>query len=85
MLERYAGRGALETIGNVMIGITFLLAIVATLLVYYFISTITDSIRRVTRGAKAIASGKLDYQIKVKSSDETGVLADAFNRMAARL
>lgn len=85
VLEKYTGRGSLETIGNVMIGITFLLAIVATLLVYYFISGITDSIRRVTRGSKAIASGKLDYQIKVKSNDETGVLADAFNRMAARL
>jgi signal transduction histidine kinase len=85
VLEKYAGRDSLETVGYVMIGITFLLAIVATLLVYYFISGITDSIRRVTRGAKAIASGKLDYQITVKSSDETGVLADAFNRMAARL
>ncbi|HYE75686.1 MAG TPA: HAMP domain-containing protein, partial [Blastocatellia bacterium] len=85
VLEKYNGRDSLETIGNVMIGITFLLAIVATLLVYYFISGITDSIRRVTRGSKAIASGKLDYQIKVKSNDETGVLADAFNRMAARL
>lgn len=85
VLEKYAGRGSLETVGNVMIGITFLLAIVATLLVYYFISGITDSIRRVTRGAKAIASGRLDYQIKVRANDETGVLADAFNRMAARL
>jgi signal transduction histidine kinase len=85
VLEKYAGRDSLETVGNIMIGITFLLAMVATLLVYYFISGITDSIRRVTRGAKAVASGKLDYQIKVKSNDETGVLADAFNRMAARL
>jgi putative PEP-CTERM system histidine kinase len=55
------------------------------LALYYLISEITDSIRRVTRGAKAIATGKLTYQIAVKSKDETRVLAEAFNRMAERL
>ncbi|HQR31237.1 MAG TPA: HAMP domain-containing sensor histidine kinase, partial [Blastocatellia bacterium] len=52
---------------------------------YYLISSITDSIRRVTRGARAIATGNLGYQIKVKAKDETRVLAESFNRMASRL
>jgi putative PEP-CTERM system histidine kinase len=39
----------------------------------------------VTRGARAIATGNLGYQIKIKAKDETRVLAESFNRMASRL
>ncbi|HEX4947978.1 MAG TPA: HAMP domain-containing sensor histidine kinase [Blastocatellia bacterium] len=85
VIEQDVGRGLLDVAGLSILGITFLLAIVATLLVYLIISGTTDSIRRVTRGAKAIAAGKLDATITVKSNDETKVLADAFNRMAGRL
>ncbi|MBP6824892.1 MAG: HAMP domain-containing protein, partial [Acidobacteria bacterium] len=65
--------------------LTMLLVIVAMLTLYYLISSITDSIRKVTRGARAIATGNLGYQIKVKAKDETRVLAESFNRMASRL
>lgn len=101
----------LEFAGFTMYLLTFVLAIVLTLLLYYLISGVTDSIRRVTRGARAITAGKLDHRIEVRpdearlltalsglanwvrrtlgselqSGDETRVLADAFNRMAARL
>ena len=85
VIENDVGQGPLDVAGLSILGITLLLAIVATLLVYLIISGITDSIRRVTRGAKAIAAGKLDATITVKSNDETRVLADAFNRMAGRL
>ncbi|MDX2031339.1 MAG: sensor histidine kinase [Blastocatellia bacterium] len=69
----------------VLLLLTLLLVIVAILALYYLVSTITDSIRRVTIGAKAIATGNLGYQIKIKARDETRVLAEAFNRMAGRL
>ncbi len=85
VIEHDVGRGPLDVAGLSILGITLLLAIVATLLVYLMISGTTDSIRRVTRGAKAIAAGNLDATITVKSNDETKVLADAFNRMAGRL
>lgn len=85
VIEHDLGQGLLDVAGLSILGITLLLAIVATLLVYLIISGTTDSIRRVTRGAKAIAAGKLDATITVKSNDETRVLADAFNRMAGRL
>lgn len=75
----------LEFAGFTMYLLTFVLAIVLTLLLYYLISGITDSIRRVTRGARAITAGQLDHRIRVRTSDETKVLADAFNRMAERL
>ena len=85
IIESDVGQEPLDVAGLSILGITLLLAIVATLLVYLIISGTTDSIRRVTRGAKAIAAGKLDATITVKSNDETKVLADAFNRMAGRL
>jgi signal transduction histidine kinase len=75
----------LEFASYVLLLLTMLLIIVAMLSLYYLISGITDSIRRVTKGAKAIATGNLGYQILVKAKDETRVLADAFNRMAGRL
>lgn len=75
----------LERDSAVMLLVTTLLATVAALTVYYLISNITNSIRRVTVGAKAIASGDLNHQIVVRTNDETRVLAHAFNRMAAKL
>jgi signal transduction histidine kinase len=86
ILERYdQAIIGLERESALMLLITTLLAVVAALTVYYLISTITNSIRRVTFGAKAIASGQLDHQIVVQTNDETRVLAHAFNRMAAKL
>lgn len=79
------GARQLEFDSYVLLLLTMLLVIVAMLALYYLISEITDSIRRVTKGAKAIAMGNLTYQIKIKSKDETRVLAEAFNRMADRL
>ena len=69
----------------VLLLLTFLLVIVAMLSIYFLISGTTDSIRRVTNGARAIATGNLGYHIQIKSKDETRVLAEAFNRMAGRL
>jgi signal transduction histidine kinase len=86
MIEDYSNATSqLEFDSYVLLLLTMLLIIVAMLALYYLISGITDSIRRVTKGAKAIATGNLGYQIKVKAKDETRVLAEAFNRMAGRL
>jgi signal transduction histidine kinase len=43
------------------------------------------SIEKVTEGAVAIAGGKLDQRIEVRSSDETRLLAESFNIMTDRL
>ncbi len=85
VIEKDTGREQLDLAAFSMLGITIVLTIVALLLVYLIISGITDSIRIVTRGAKAISAGKLDTVLVVKSNDETRVLADTFNRMAGRL
>lgn len=77
--------GQVEFDSYVLLLLTFLLVIVAMLSIYFLISGTTDSIRRVTNGARAIATGNLGYNIQIKSKDETRVLAEAFNRMAGRL
>src|SRR5882672_5175712 len=79
------GAKQLDFDSYVLLLLTMLLVIVAMLALYYLISEITDSIRRVTKGAKSIAMGNLTYQIKIKAKDETRVLAEAFNRMGDRL
>lgn len=42
-------------------------------------------IERVTEGAVAIAGGRLDQRIEVRSNDETRLLAESFNKMSDRL
>ncbi len=86
MVQNYSEAvGQIEFSSYVLLALTMLLVIVAMLTLYYLISSITDSIRKVTSGARAIATGNLGYQIKVKAKDETRVLAESFNRMASRL
>jgi signal transduction histidine kinase len=86
LVENYSEAvGQLEFDSYVLLALTMLLVIVAMLTLYYLISGITDSVRKVTRGARAIATGNLGYQIKIKAKDETRVLAESFNRMASRL
>lgn len=86
MVQNYSEAvGGVEFSSYVLLALTMLLVIVAMLTLYYLISSITDSIRKVTSGARAIATGNLSYQIKVKAKDETRVLAESFNRMASRL
>ncbi|MGQ3685329.1 MAG: sensor histidine kinase [Candidatus Loosdrechtia sp.] len=46
---------------------------------------ITRPILQLAEGAKAIASGNLDHRISVMSENEVGLLAQEFNRMAAKL
>ena len=47
--------------------------------------SLTRPLRELTLGAKAVAAGELDSQVPVRSSDELGELAEAFNQMNANL
>jgi len=69
---------ALEIIGAVcavLYGIAVALAAVQIL-------TITRSTARLTRGAREVGAGNLDYRIPVKRRDQLGDLAVSFNSMA---
>src|SRR2546426_1162361 len=46
---------------------------------------ITVPIQKLAEGTQAVASGDLNFRIKVKATDEIGVLVDSFNRMTRDL
>jgi signal transduction histidine kinase len=67
-------------------------AIIATALIMGVIALallwsrlITRPIYELQQGAEAIGNGKLGFQMKIKTKDELGHLAEAFNHMSAEL
>jgi signal transduction histidine kinase len=66
-------------------GITALFLGLSAVVFYAFSRRITNPVKELTRQAQEIAAGRLYEQIAVKSRDEIGQLATAFNRMTASL
>lgn len=66
-------------------GILAIAAVVIVIASYIASQRVASPIKRLAAGAEQISLGKLDTRIIVKSRDEIGLLAQAFNRMAARL
>src|SRR5207248_5746124 len=60
-------------------------AVVAVLLGLALTRAIARPLRELARGANAIASGDYDQHFDVRSADEVGQLARAFNEMTSRL
>jgi signal transduction histidine kinase len=76
---------SLHWMGRVSTGLTILLGLLMAALLMLSLRRTARSIERVTEGAVAIAGGKLDQHIEVRSSDETRLLAETFNAMTDRL
>jgi len=49
------------------------------------IRTITRSLGELTNGAEIIGKGDLEYRVDIKTKDEIGILASAFNEMVLKL
>ncbi len=63
---------------------TFLLALLLTLIVGFFLFfVVTRRLRRLSSAVRAFEQGDLDYRVMVKGRDELGSLGKAFNDMAA--
>ena len=61
-------------------------SVLALCLAYYLISKFINApIKRLTSEVEQITLGNLDTRIEITSQDELGMLADAFNKMAADL
>ena len=58
---------------------------VAALLSWLLTRQITGPLRRLTAAAKLVAGGQLNHQVEIRSRDEIGELAAAFNTMASSL
>jgi len=70
---------------NVTILINILLVLILTILGYWFSKTITGPLYQLHKGTEIIAKGNLDYRIGLKSKDEIGQLAKAFDLMTEEL
>lgn len=89
LLTEMSSEEAFSLISNLrmrilIFGGLFLLAliIISTLFLYYFI---IKSILKLREGARIVGAGNLNYEIKVKSNDEFGELAQDFNLMTKQL
>lgn len=68
---------------NILIGIIMLL--VATVISFILARLVTTPIQILVHGTLELSKGNLSHRIKVKSSDETGLLSESFNTMANNL
>lgn len=73
---------ALAVFQAIVLGLTLLLGVVGFAMARYIV---TLPLWRLTEGARAIAAGAYDKRVTVRSHDEIGVMAEAFNRMAAAI
>lgn len=60
-------------------------AVIALLLGIFLSRTITRPIRELTKATHAVSQGDLAQQVPVRTNDELGELAQAFNKMSAEL
>lgn len=60
-------------------------AVIALLLGVFLSQTLTRPIRELTRATHAVSEGDLTQKVAVRSDDELGELAQAFNKMSAQL
>ncbi|SHJ13646.1 PAS/PAC sensor signal transduction histidine kinase [Geosporobacter subterraneus DSM 17957] len=59
--------------------------IVATILGYRYVNSVTKPIKEITKTAQSIANGSLNNRVYVNTSDEIKILADTFNIMTEKL
>ncbi|MBU1932103.1 SpoIIE family protein phosphatase [Patescibacteria group bacterium] len=76
--EIRGSRRRLEIVGFFIFGMVVLTA-------YLLSRTITKPIQLLSKSAERIGQGDLDYRIKLKSRDEIGLMANAFNKMTSDL
>ncbi len=70
---------------HIFIIIFVLLVAVVTVLALLLSRAITSPVQALQKGAREIGLGRLDYRLALKSQDELGELAAAFNAMGADL
>jgi two-component system NtrC family sensor kinase len=66
-----------------MVVLTFLVCIVAVLLVFLASKVLTDPINHMIEVIRRVKRGRLEERMEVETADEIGELAAAFNRMTA--
>jgi signal transduction histidine kinase len=88
ILAEQSQRQALEmgnTLTALVVGATLVVALVTAAIAAVVTRRVTQPIVQLTETAAWMARGKLNQQVVISRTDEIGVLARAFNRMAAEL
>jgi signal transduction histidine kinase len=75
----------LSNINQTLIRIGLISAAIALFLGILLARTITRPMRELTRATRALAQGELEQRVTIRSQDELGELASAFNQMSADL
>jgi signal transduction histidine kinase len=75
----------IERINRTLFYGALLSALIALLLAIFLSRTLTRPIRELTRATHAVSRGDLSQQVPVRSDDELGELAAAFNKMSSEL
>ena len=57
----------------------------AVILIYFFSGKLSNPLKQIKYAASRISNGEFDKRVNIKSRDEVGELAKAFNQMAAAL
>jgi PAS domain S-box-containing protein len=70
---------------NATVALAFATVLLAVGMGLFMASWITRAVTRLREGAERIANGDFSRPVRVGTGDEIGQVADAFNRMAARL
>jgi signal transduction histidine kinase len=68
-----------------LLGVTVLLASLVVLFTYIIAEGITVPLKNLIRSVSTIARGNFNEKVPIRSSDEIGVLASTFNKMAKAL
>ncbi|MBI2908946.1 MAG: response regulator [Chloroflexi bacterium] len=69
----------------IIIAITLVVAVLVVASAYYLAGRISTPIIRLARATRAVERGNYDVKVDIRSGDEVGLLAGAFNRMAHEL
>jgi len=72
-------------LGVIMIGMVVIFIALVAAVAYFFAREVAKPILKLTHAAREIALGNLDTRVAVTSTDELGLLADAFNNMTNNL
>ena len=75
----------IETTNRTLLDGALLAAVIALFLGIFFSRTLTRPIRELTRATHAVSEGNLSQHVPIRSNDELGELAKAFNKMSAEL
>ncbi|GAH06143.1 unnamed protein product, partial [marine sediment metagenome] len=70
---------------NLTLALMIFLAITVGSLTFLVARSISKPLDKLTKGAEIIGTGDLEYKVEVKSKDELGQLAAAFNNMTESL